>query len=82
MKITADELHKNKELQRRFNGVKIFLDGIEMNNVVVADQSMGHIDKIVFNANGKPKLNKSRDEVLTGRLFGKVEFLFKELGCD
>jgi len=80
MRITIDDLDKDPELWRKFLGVRIWVDGVEHDNVIVADQEQGYIEKHKQNADGSFALNKKRDEVLTEIIKGKVEFMFRENG--
>ena len=78
MRVTVDDLTDDPELQRKFQGVRVLVDGIQHNHVIVADQEQGYIEKHKQNADGSLALNKKRDEILTEIIKGKVEFMFRE----
>lgn len=78
MRVTVDDLTANPELQRKFQGVRVLVDGIQHNHVIVADQEQGYIEKHKQNRDGSFALNEKRDEVLTEIIKGKVEFIFRE----
>lgn len=78
MKVTVDDLTSNPELQRKFQGVRVLVDGIQHNHVIVADQEQGYIEKHKQNRDGSFALNEKRDEILTEIIKGKVEFIFRE----
>ena len=80
MRVTVDDLTDNPELQRKFQGVRVLVDGVQHNHVIVADQKKGYIEKHKQNADGSFDLNKKRDEILTEVIKGKVEFMFRENG--
>lgn len=79
MRITVDDLTDNPELQCKFEGVRVLVDGVQHNHVIVADQEQGYIEKHKQNADGSIALNKKRDEFLTEIIKGKVEFMFRAI---
>lgn len=78
MRITVDDLTDNPALQRKFEGVRVLVNGVQHNHVIVADQEQGYIEKHKQNADGSLALNKKRDAFLTEIVRGKVEFMFKD----
>ena len=78
MRVTVDDLTADPELQCKFQGVRVLVDGIQHNYVIVADQEQGYIEKHKQNADGSFALNKKRDEILTEIIKGKFEFMFRE----
>ncbi|MGE8542643.1 MAG: hypothetical protein ACN6NX_15185 [Acinetobacter sp.] len=78
MRITVDDLTDTPELQRKFEGVRVLVDGVQHNHVIVADQEQGYIEKHKQNADGSLALNKKRNAFLTEIVRGKVEFMFKD----
>ena len=41
MRVTVGDLTDNPELQRKFEGVRVLVDGVQHNHVIVADQEQG-----------------------------------------
>lgn len=78
MRVTVDDLTDDPVLQHKFQGVRVLVDGIQHNHVIVADQERGYIKKHKQNADGSFALNEKRDEILTEIIKGKVEFMFRE----
>lgn len=76
MRITADDLISDIELAEKFRGARVLVDGIQHNNVIIADQENGYIEKHKYK-DSNPVLNKNGDEVQREKIFGKVEFIFK-----
>lgn len=81
MKVTVDDLVENKEMRINFDGVRVLVDCVQHDKVIIADQESGYIEKYKIE-DGKPVLNKKGDDILREKIFGKVEFIFKELKND
>ncbi|WP_445346231.1 hypothetical protein [Acinetobacter bohemicus] len=78
MRITVDDLSVNPALQKKFEGIRIMVDGVQHDHVVIADQEKGYIEKYKQNPDGSLALNKKGDAFLTEIVRGKVEFMFKD----
>lgn len=79
MRVTVDDMEK-PEMFRKFQGVKILVDGVEHRGVIVADQERGYIEKHKLDRDGKVCLNMRKTEVLTDKVIGRVDFLFANGG--
>lgn len=77
MRICVDDLHR-PEIFKRFRGVKIFVDGVEYKDVIIADQENKYIKKYKLDEKGSFCLNFDRSEILTEKINGNVEFVFKD----
>lgn len=77
MRVTVDDMEK-PEIFRKFQDVKILVDGVEHKSVIVADQEGGYIEKHKVGPSGLICLNADKTEVLTEKVFGVVEFIFRE----
>ena len=78
MRVTVDDLTADPELQRKFQGVRVLVDGIQHNHVIVADQEQGYIVKHKQNSDGSFALTEARDEIQTEKVQGRVEFMLKD----
>lgn len=79
MRVTVDDFIDNQDVQRKFNGVRVMVNGIQHDYVIIADQERGYIEKYRKNEDGSLVLNADRSEVLTEIIKGDVQFVFKEL---
>lgn len=66
--------HFDPELARSLD---IYLDGVKQEGVVAYDADAGAIRRNVLNAEGRPQLNATRDEVLRETVYGKVTVAWK-----
>lgn len=80
MKVSVSDMAFDPELRRKFQGVRILVNGVEHNGVIVADQEKGYIEKHKQNSDGSFALNKKGDDILTEIVKGKIELVFKESG--
>ena len=78
MRITVDDLSANPALQKKFLGVRILVDGVQHDHVIVADQEQCYIVKHKQNTDGSLALTKARDEIQTETVQGKVNFMLKD----
>ncbi len=57
---------------------KAYLDGQSVDGVVTADEETGMILRHKLDRDGNVQLNREKTEVLTERLYGKVEIVFEK----
>ncbi len=87
MRISADEkdlegysnlLSLVVENKRNMRDIQVFINGEWWKWVLSADDEEGWADVARLDDDGMMKLNENGDGIMIDRLYGSVEFLFKE----
>lgn len=72
MRLSGDKKDKGHRYGPTAWGARIFFNGVEVRNVVTADEEEGFILQIVVDASGLAQLAPCGTEILTEKKYGKV----------